>query len=231
MDQPDVDPAHLDDCLDQLARLSVLSGARRLIWDRARSLLPADGPVTLVDVGAGGGDILRHLSRGLGDRLRLGVGLDFHERTAMAGARRSTGHGRLRFARADARALPLAPRSADLVMMHMALHHIEPRDRAAVLAELGRVSRGAVLVTDLARNALNRVGARILTATVWRRNPLMRVDAPVSVDRSLTSSEFASLAAEAGLGVVRITSLYGHRLALSAHAPARAEVGGGATPA
>lgn len=216
MDDPAVDPVLLADSLEKLAVLSVATGARRAIWRAARRLLPPRGRVRIVDVGAGGGDILRYLHRRLGRRLDMGLGVDPHAATAACASLRCHGLPAIRFARADAGDLPLPTGSMDLAMINMALHHIEPAGRARALAELARVAGGRVLITDLTRGALNRLGARILTATLWRRNPVVRADAPVSVGRGFRRSELVELARSAGLRDIAVRGLYGHRLVLTA---------------
>lgn len=216
MDDPAVDPEVLADSLDHLAFLTIASGARRAIWKHARALLPRRGPVRIVDVGAGGGDVLRYLRRRLEGRLTLGLGVEPHAATAACASLRCRGLGELRFTRADAAALPLPADSMNLAMINMALHHIEPGARVRALAELARVGGGRVLVTDLTRSILNRLGARLLSATIWRGNPVVRADAPVSVERGFRRSELVELARSAGLRDVRVRGLYGHRLILTA---------------
>lgn len=215
MDEPDVDSEHLANCLDHLARLSRWSGAYRAIRREAVRLLPVTGRVRVADVGAGGGDVLRMLARHLGDRLESGLALEPHAATAACGRDRCGSDGRFSVLRADARDLPLRTGSVDLAMMHMALHHLPPGDRVDALEDLGRVANGRVLVTDLARNMVNRIGARLLAETLWRSNPLVRNDAPVSVARGFTGPELLALARDAALPCPEVRSLWGHRLVLS----------------
>ncbi len=216
MDAPDVDAALLADSLDKLAQLSAASGARRMIWTAARRILPSRGGVRIVDVGTGGGDILRYLHRRLAGRLELGLGVDPHATTAACARESCRALPALRLLRADALHLPLPTDSMHLAMINMALHHIEPSRRVDAVAELARVAGGRVLITDLARGVLNRVGARLLCSTVWRRNPVMRSDAPVSVERSFRRAELLELARSAGLREIGMRGLYGHRLVLTA---------------
>ena len=217
MDEPGVDPDLLADSLDHLAVLTALSGARRAIGAAVERMAPA-GAVRIVDVGAGGGDVMRYLRRRLGGRLELGLCVEPHAATAACGRARCAAAADLRYLRADARALPFADGACDIAMMHMALHHIPPGARAAALAELARVARAGVLLTDLTRSALNRVGARLLSATVWRSNPVIREDAPLSVERGFAHGELEAVAADAGLRDVHVRGILGHRLLLTSAA-------------
>ena len=164
----------------------------------------------------GGGDVVRYLLRRLGDRFALAVCVEPHRATAACMSARSAAEPRVRVLRGDALDLPLPDASVDIAMMNMALHHVPPARQHRALSELGRVARERVLVTDLTANALNRIGARLLSATLWRGNPIVRADAPVSVERGYTGSGLAELARAAGLREVRVRSHLGHRLVLTA---------------
>jgi SAM-dependent methyltransferase len=59
---------------------------------------------------------------------------------------------------ADAESLPFADRSFDLVYVHDGLHHLEHPE--AGLAEMARVARRAVSITEPARAALTRAAVR-----------------------------------------------------------------------
>ncbi|HSM36997.1 MAG TPA: methyltransferase domain-containing protein [Longimicrobiales bacterium] len=219
MDAPDVDPALLADCLDHLARLTAMTGVRRRIASAIARIRPEATGLSVVDVGAGGGDVARYLLRRLGDRFALAVCVEPHRATAACMSARSAAEPRIRVLRGDALYLPLPDASVDIAMMNMALHHLPPSRQHRALSELGRVARERVLVTDLAANALNRIGARLLTATLWRGNPIVRADAPVSVERGYTRPGLAELARAAGLREVRVRSHFGHRLVLTASPP------------
>jgi ubiquinone/menaquinone biosynthesis C-methylase UbiE len=219
MDDPGADPAVLADCLDHLARLTALTGARRALAAAVVRRVQGEGPVTVADGGAGGGDVIRYLEERLGDRFAAGICVEPNAPTAACGSARSGHLPRVCYLRGDVLALPLGDGAVDVAMMNMALHHVPPEHQRSALEELGRVARAGVVVTDLAANALNRIGARLLSATVWRRNPLVRADAPVSVERGFSASRLADLGRDAGLRAVHVGSLWGHRLVLTAEAP------------
>jgi SAM-dependent methyltransferase len=219
MDAPDVDPALLANCLDHLARLTAMTGVRRRIASAVAGVHPEATSLRVVDVGAGGGDVVRYLLRRFDERVALAVCVEPHRATADCLSGRSAGEPRVRVLRGDALGLPLPDASVDIAMMNMALHHVPPSRQRRALSELARVARRHVLVTDLAANTLNRIGARLLCATLWRGNPIMRADAPVSVERGFTKAGLAKLARAAGLRDVRVRSHLGHRFVLTASPP------------
>jgi SAM-dependent methyltransferase len=105
---------------------------------------------------------------------------------------------------ADAERLPFADRSFDLVYVHDGLHHLEHPD--AGLAEMARVARRAVSITEPARAAATRLAVRLGLA-------LEREEAGNRVAR-LDPGEVAALLRARGFDVVvakRYGMLYRHR--------------------
>ena len=88
----------------------------------------------------------------------------------------------------DARYLPFRSSSIDLVICSQMLHHLEDREIGAVLAELDRVARTAVIVSDLRRSWFAAIGFW-LVSQVLRFHPVTRHDGVVSVLRGFTSRE------------------------------------------
>lgn len=196
-----------------------LGGARALRGALQRRL-PPDGPVRLLDVGTGNGRLLRRVAARIRDTGRdcRGVGIEIDPATlAIAGAEaRAAPSPRSTFIRADALRLPLADRSVDVAVCILTLHHFPDDAAVALLREMGRVARVAVVVSDLRRSLPAWWGARLLAATVWRANPVTRHDGPLSVRRSFTVDELEALGRAAGLGSVRVRPAPLFRLVLEA---------------
>jgi ubiquinone/menaquinone biosynthesis C-methylase UbiE len=176
------------------------------------------GRVTLLDLGTGDGAVLGRLadwvrSRGLAV---AAVGVDAHpEVLAVAGRRaREADANAVRLVRADGLRLPFADDSVDLAITILTLHHFDAAHAAAFVAEMARVARRAVLVSDLERTRLNHLGARALAATLWRGNPITAHDGPLSVLRAFTVAELAAVGREAGLRRVRVRRHQPFRLVL-----------------
>ncbi|MFQ5747625.1 MAG: methyltransferase domain-containing protein [Gemmatimonadota bacterium] len=219
MDARDCDPDALAAALRTLARASRSFGGTRPVWRGVRRALAGrePGPLRLLDVGTGGGDLPRRLFprlRALGWRPELLLA-DLHPAAlALARdwttdwARRANGAraGGLRcaFLRTSAPCLPLADASVDLVVSTTMLHHLECEEAVAFLREVNRVARLGWVLADLRRSRLTAAAVRLLAETLWRRNPFPRVDGPVSVRRAFRPSELRDLARHAGVGPVRV---------------------------
>ena len=152
-----------------------------------------------LDVATGSGDLPSAVLR---RATRRGWVIDAHGLDAsdavLGVARRYLGAAPVTLHRGDARALPFADRSIDVVSCALALHHFAPDDATLVLRELARVARRAWLLVDLERSFPAYLGAMALRLLL--RSPITRQDAPASVLRAYTLPELRDLLDRAGLG-------------------------------
>jgi 2-polyprenyl-3-methyl-5-hydroxy-6-metoxy-1,4-benzoquinol methylase len=207
LDGPLDDPVTLAGNLRDLARANRwLGGIRltRLALDQVVGREADRGAaISLLDVGTGGADIPLAL---LADWHRRGRKLEVtaveHRAEILDAARRINpllvDTPRLTLAVADGRSLPWPDRHFDVAHCSLVLHHLDERGAVALLREMARVSRRAVIVNDLARGRLFWATAWLL-ARLATRNRYTRHDAPQSVRRAWTVGEARALLAVAGL--------------------------------
>lgn len=206
IDAPGQDMALLEESMSQVAGVNRWLGGRRSLLAHLHELLPPSGPASILDAGTGSGDLPRAIvehGRRIGRDIRVHA-TDSHPQMVEIARRACAGWPGITIGRADVLALPYADRSFDGATLAMTLHHMEGENAARSLRELVRVSRRAVIVSDLERSVLNWLGALALGATVWRRNRLTRHDGPLSVRRSFTARELEQLAASAGFAGARV---------------------------
>ncbi len=210
MDGCSPDPERLAESLGDLAWYNRYLGGTATILHQLRPLL--DGgtpqPLELLDVGAGGADILPAVARWCerrGISVGAAVAIDLGHETARYAASHLAGvEGGEGFAvvRGDARALPFQDRRFDVTICSTFLHHLAPRDAVIVLREMARVSGLGMVVSDLRRGVLGYLAAETLARTVWRRHSYSRHDGPVSMRAAFTPEEARGLARAAGLTAV-----------------------------
>ncbi len=216
MDLPGASPGELAHTLKDLAWINRWLGGTRLVRRRLACLLNGQsGPMHLLDVATGYADIPRAIVR-WGRRRGLSLQIDAldHHQQILALAHRASGHyPEIRLQPGDALALPYPDGSFDCVLACLILHHMEGGDATALLHELYRVARRAVLVSDLRRGRWPFVatwaGLRVLS-----RSPLIHHDGPLSVRRGFLPEELLALAREAGWARARVTRHTLFRLAL-----------------
>ncbi len=206
VDQPAPDPTLLAESLSDLAWLNRYLGGTATITYQLNRLLDGERRERLrvLDVGAGGGDILVSLGRWLGRRgLGLaGVGLDSGRETvriAYDRLRDARFPGSIELVCGDARALPFPDRHFDVTVCSTFLHHLGREDAERALREMARVSDLGVIVSDLRRGRFGYLAAWCLANTVWRRHAYTRHDARASMKAAYTMAEAQRLAEGAGL--------------------------------
>jgi SAM-dependent methyltransferase len=228
MDQAETPLPELARSLRDVERLNRLFGGRSALRAGLRRLLQTvsvTGPLTLLDVATGAADLARDTHDWLtrGGREVITVATDLQPRLLALAERRGRGGNGVMLLATDAMRLPLADGSVDVVVCTLALHHLVDGDARQALAEMARVSRHGVVVTDLTR------GWPAL-ALVWLATRLpgvsavTRFDGPASVRAAWRPKELCGLAEQAGL---RVIALFGHpwfRLVLVATPSPRAEL-------
>jgi len=196
LDCRDADPAVVRATLADIAVSNTLFGGRQAATWGVRRLLAgrAAGPITLLDVGAGMGDIARHLVARLAPRWALRpVALD-HLRPAA----RLCQAADLPALVADLAHLPLRPGAVDVVLVSQVLHHLARNQVPAFLRCLNGLAGMGVVVADLRR-------ARLAQAGIWAAghilpfHPVTRRDGMLSVGRGFHRRELAALCAAAGV--------------------------------
>jgi ubiquinone/menaquinone biosynthesis C-methylase UbiE len=179
---------------------------------------------SLLDVGAGSGELLgvvAQWARESNRKARL-TGLELNARSARAIAERATALPEINAVRGDAFHLPFADKEFDYAMSSLFTHHFSDTDVIAVLRELSRVSVRRLFVIDLHRHPI----AYFFYTTIGRlflHNRLIREDGALSILRSFTPAELASLATRAELENITVTRRFPFRLVLAASPAANAE--------
>jgi SAM-dependent methyltransferase len=212
LDDPGVDPAVRERSIDDVTRSNRwLGGLRAGMLGVRDAGEPFGDAYTLLDVGTGLADIpdmLRRNGRQMGKTVTT-IGVD-EASSLLASAR-----GRLDFVvAANALTLPFRDHSIDVVMCSQLLHHFEWPDAERLLAEMNRVARRAVVVSDLRRSWFAAAGFWIV-ALLLRFHRVTRHDGIVSVMRGFTAGELRDHIRSA----TGVTSSVRHRLGyrLTAH--------------
>jgi 2-polyprenyl-3-methyl-5-hydroxy-6-metoxy-1,4-benzoquinol methylase len=219
LDSPEQHPRwQLESSLEHVAAVNRWLGGRRALLHHVARLWPTDRPARILDVGTGSADLPRAVVDWARRRkLRTDiVAVDLQPEMLSLARERCAAYPEIVLEQADALALPFASSSFDLALLSLTLHHFEDEQQLRALRELGRVAGMAVIVSELERCWPNYLGARLLAATVWRRNPITRHDGPLSVLRAFTTDELLGLAATAELPAPRVHRHFFHRLVLVA---------------
>jgi hypothetical protein len=198
LDHPDADPARVEVSLHHIARANrwfggwwaVRHGLSRLLAGR-----PAGQRLTLLDVGTGLADLPRAAVRWGADRglTLVPLGVERHRTAARLASRQGVSS-----VLACAGALPIRPRSVDLVIASQLLHHLAPGAIVDLLRAADRIARVGVVIADLRRSPWAVAGFWV-GARLFGFDPATKADGITSVRRGFTDVELAGYLAQAGV--------------------------------
>ena len=189
----------------------VFQGARAAVAELRRHFSELPRRATLLDVGTGAGDVPAaavRAARANGITLTT-IGLD------AAAVLSSEARNALTFSVCgNGLQLPFADASVDLVMCSQTLHHFRGDEERALLREMNRVARVAVVVSDLRRSWI-AAGGFWAASFPLRFHPVTRHDGMLSVLRGYTRRELADAVANAVGTRPRVHARIGFRLTTS----------------
>jgi SAM-dependent methyltransferase len=218
LDKGDYTPEEYEGCMVELRRVNRWLGDASALRRSVLTEIERDGAheFSLLDVGAGSGELLREVARWARMRrvrARL-AGLELNERSARGIMEESRGFGEVSAVRGDALRLPFGPGAFDYVMCSLFTHHFRDEALVNVLGEMARVARRRVYVIDLHRHPV----AYYFYTTVGRlflHNRLIREDGALSILRGFVPGELRRLALSAGWANAKVERRFPYRLVLS----------------
>ncbi|HEV7842561.1 MAG TPA: methyltransferase domain-containing protein, partial [Pyrinomonadaceae bacterium] len=183
LDKGDYTPPEYEGCIVELQRVNRYLGDASALRRSVLTRIEREGlqEFSLLDVGAGSGELLRvaaHWARQAERRARL-VGLELNARSARAILEESKEFSSINAVRGDALRLPFTDDQFDYVMCSLFTHHLKDEQVVALLAEMARVARRRIFVIDLHRH---RVAYYLYTTVgrVFLHNRLIREDGALS---------------------------------------------------
>jgi SAM-dependent methyltransferase len=189
------------DCLRSLEQVNrwLLGYRPTLAWLARLARLPRGrkGPVHIVDVGSGGGGLLRQIAgwaRRRGVAVQL-TGIDLNPYAARAASESTAIELGISWVTGDA--LEYRPEQAiDIVVSSLTAHHLEDEQIVALLKWMETTAQAGWFINDLERSEpASRMFGWMAGAVGWHR--FVRHDGPVSFRRAFREADWARLLAAA----------------------------------
>jgi 2-polyprenyl-3-methyl-5-hydroxy-6-metoxy-1,4-benzoquinol methylase len=189
MDDPHCDHARLMATYHQFGTLNLLLANWRQLYVR---YIRSRQPSTLLDIGCGGGDVLRRVAGwARQDGLKLHcTGIDLDER-ALEFASAAANPALVTFEQAHASELLTRGRRFDVVISNHLLHHLTDTEVARLCEVSASLARQQVIHNDIRRSDLAFVGFQ-LSRLLFHRSFIVE-DGLVSIRRSFTPRELLAL--------------------------------------
>lgn len=169
-------------------------------------------PVTIADIGCGGGDILR-LMADWAQKRRVRVtftGVDANAYVTDYAAENCRDYSQISFRQADIFSPAFAQQPYDLITCSLFCHHFTDEQLIVMFRQLYGQAKMGVIINDLHRHPLAYYSIKALTAA-FSKSYLVRNDGPLSVLRAFRRPELKRILAEAGITSYRLRWMWAFR--------------------
>jgi 2-polyprenyl-3-methyl-5-hydroxy-6-metoxy-1,4-benzoquinol methylase len=173
-----------------------LSGLDKILSPYQR----ADKEISIVDLGCGGGDILKATAvwgREKGLNLKL-TGIDANPYIIELARENTRNFPEISYQITNIFSDDFKSRQFDVVMCSLFTHHFSDQELVCLLAQLKSQFREALLINDLHRHPFAYYAIKFLTK-VFSRSAMVKNDGPVSVLRAFSKQDWEHILSQAGL--------------------------------
>ncbi len=192
-------------CLRDLAQVNRLTFAYRPTLQWLRSIArKGQSPLHIVDVGCGGGDMLRRIERwSKSESVAVCLtGIDLNPYAAQAAASMTPPSSKIEWITGDVFSYqPETP--IDVVLCSLFTHHLPDEEIVRFLQWAERVTVHGWFVNDLHRERFPYYGFQLL-ARVMRWHSFVQHDGPISIRRSFRHEDWQRYLAQAGIAIADV---------------------------
>ncbi len=214
MDADDLDADTYAAVVHDLARVNTLTLARRPTMNFLDRIAPQPGPIRILDVGYGDGDMLRAIARWARKRDRRVelVGIDLNPRSAPAAQGSTPADMAVDYRTGDY--ADLAGEEWDVILSSLVAHHMTHDQLVDFLRFMDREAARGWLINDLHRHGFAWMGFPLL-ARLMRWHPIVRHDGQLSIARSYRPAEWRPILTEAGITGAHVARIFPFRLCVA----------------
>jgi SAM-dependent methyltransferase len=204
LDADDIPSADLFQNLKELDRINTLLGGYDVTFSALKKIVKPDKSYTLIDIGCGGGDTLRHIKKWqLLKKLNLHlIGIDLKpvcieyankfankplKQAENAEKNAQKNDENIRFICDDYRNMFLHVQDIDIIHACLFCHHLTDT-QLIELIQFSAQCRITLVINDLERNPIAYFAIKTLTA-IFSKSYLVKNDAPLSVARGFKKKE------------------------------------------
>jgi 2-polyprenyl-3-methyl-5-hydroxy-6-metoxy-1,4-benzoquinol methylase len=196
MDDLDYNGPILHDALDKLAKINQWLGGNKVTINGLAKVLknhPKNQLIVIIDLGCGGGDMLREVSRfgkKYGYQFQL-IGIDANQHTIAYAKMRSEGYDNIEYKTIDIFSEAFYTLKFDLVLTTLFFHHFKDNELVSFLKPVLKKAKLGVVVNDLHRHKLAYYLFKLLCMTI--KNKTIVEDGLTSVLRGFKRQELVEI--------------------------------------
>ena len=200
LDQDSIPFADIERNMRELDLINTWLGGHRISVAGLKQLLGGRRRIRICEIGCGGGDNLRVLSRYCRKQGIVAevIGVDLNEH-CIAVAREKWDGAHAEWLHSDYRDVVFDRRKPDIIFSSLFCHHFTDEELVAMIRWMEKNSAAGWYVNDLHRHPLAYHSIRWLTKFL-SRSYLVKNDAPLSVLRGFTRAEWTTILQKADVG-------------------------------
>lgn len=200
MDEPDIPREDIRIALQEIEAINTRLGGYSVVTDVLEQLDINESPLTVLDVGCGGGDMLRKISdwaKKKNKKIQL-TGIDLNPDIIEFAEERSVGYNNISYKTLNVFDEALMNEPVDITTASLFCHHFEKKALVQILKKMEALSKKTVIVNDLHRHWFAYYAIAVLTF-FFAKARLVRYDARLSVARAFTRQDWEETLREAGI--------------------------------
>ncbi len=200
IDEPGIPFADWATCLKELNTVNTLLGGHRITVKGVRQLLPHDKrPVSIAEIGCGGGDNLKAIHKWNNNKYPLlYTGVDLNAACIAFAHEHCSELAGLRLICVDYKKADFGDQRPDIIFSSLFCHHFSDTQLIEMLVWLKQNAVKGFFINDLQRHPLAFHSIQLLTR-LFSRSYLVKNDAPISVLRGFKKKEWTTLMLRAGI--------------------------------
>lgn len=197
LDADDIPTANLFQNLKELDRINTLLGGYDITFSALKKIIQPDKSYTLIDIGSGGGDTLKHIQKWqIRKKLNLKlIGIDLKP-VCIEYSTQNNPTPDIKFICDDYRNMFLHVANIDIIHACLFCHHLD-ENQLIELIQFALKRRSILVINDLERNPIAYYAIKTLTA-LFSKSYLVKNDAPLSVARGFKKKEWLDIINKAG---------------------------------
>ncbi len=201
LDADDIPTADLFQNLKELDRINTLLGGYNITFSALKKIVKLETHYTLIDIGCGGGDTLKHIKRWqLRKKLNLTlIGIDLKPVCIDYARRQNEAQNEgqnIEWICDDYRNMFLHVPHIDIIHACLFCHHLT-ETQLIELIQFATKRRITLVINDLERNPIAYYAIKLLTG-FFSKSYLVKNDAPLSVARGFKKKEWLDIIKKAG---------------------------------
>ena len=198
MDEEGVPIEDIHQALQELEKINRLLGGYKVIFNALKKIEWPAGVVTIMDLGSGGGDMLRAIADWAvknNKPVKL-VGVDRNPSITAFASESSKNYSNIQYLTLDVFDDGLQQHQAYIIMNSLFCHHFDDDKLVALFKRMKGLSSQYIIVNDLERHWFAYYAIQFISF-LFSKTYLVKYDGPLSVARSLKRKEWKSILAKA----------------------------------